>query len=188
MARLRLPIVLRGRVGEVRVSVRANDDPVLLGCDLLDPSLDRQAARGFPVCQATPHIDLDGYRGMCGWIQVVRSSDASGDFEHDPLALFRDVDTPFAFFGLKPTLFDAPFRPSHRDLVWAARSFLCVLPDAVMSRIVEPVAAFAWGFEVADKRISIDGPVSLDTATWDEHRALLGAAFPRWSFLPAPVS
>jgi hypothetical protein len=182
MTRLSLPFVLRGRTGEVQISVVANDDPARLGCDLLDPSLDRLAAWGYPVCEATPDIAVDGYAGMCGWIQLVRSSDASGEFELDPLALFRNVDTPFAFFGVKPVLFDAPFRESRRDLVWEARSFLCAVPDAVMSRVIEPVAAFEWGFQVADGQISIAGPSSLHLAAWDEHADLLRKTFPGWTF------
>ncbi len=70
---LLVPFTLRERRGEIRVSVTVNEDPVRLGCDLLDISLPADAARGLPVCEATPIIDLDGYASACGWIQVVRS-------------------------------------------------------------------------------------------------------------------
>jgi hypothetical protein len=35
---------------------------------------------------------------------------AGGSFEMDPIAIYRDVATPFAWYGLKPELFDAPSR------------------------------------------------------------------------------
>jgi hypothetical protein len=57
-----------------------------------------------------------------GWIQLVRSTDGEtpDEYELDPLALFRHVDTPYAFFGIKPELFDAPFREHRRSIRWQA--------------------------------------------------------------------
>lgn len=176
------PFSLRGKIGEIYVSIMANDDPVRLGCHLLNRTLPHDAAGGFPVCEAKPVIDLDGYAGACGWIQLVSSTDASDGFEIDPLSLFRDVDTPFAFFGIKPTLFDAPFRDTRDDLSWTARSFLCAVPDAVMSKVVEPFAAFAWGFTVSAEAVAIETPKALEVAVWDEHVALLQTTFPGWTF------
>lgn len=182
MGQTNFPFLLRGKVGQVRVSIVANDDPIRVGCDLLDRALSPETARGFPMCEATPVIDLDGYAGACGWIQVVQSTNASGAFELDPLSLFRDVDTPFAFFGVRPTLFDAPFRDTRYDLSWTARSFLCAVPDAVMSKVVEPVAAFEWGFTVVAEAVTIESPQALEIAAWDEHVALLQTTFPDWRF------
>ena len=182
MGQSSFPFSLRGNAGHVRVSIVANEDPIRVGCDLLDRALPPDAARGFPVCEATPVIDLDGYAGACGWIQVVQSTDSSGEFELDPLSLFRDVDTPFAFFGIRPILFDAPFRETRYDLSWTARSFLCAVPDAVMSKVVEPVVAFEWGFTVVAETISIKIPQALETTVWDEHVALLQRTFTGWAF------
>jgi hypothetical protein len=179
------PFSLRGKVGHVRVTLSPNDDPARVGCELLDPSIPADAARGFPMCEATPVIDLDGYAGTCGWIQLVRSSDASGEFELDPLSLFRGVETPFAFFGVRPTLFDAPFRADRYDLTWTARSFLCAVPDAVMSKVVEPVLGFEWGFTVEADAITIVSPSPLQLAAWDEHLPLFQATFPNWTFATA---
>lgn len=182
MGQTSFPFSLRGKVGHIRVTLVPNGDPIRIGCDLLDRALPPETARGFPVCEATPAIDLDGYAGACGWIQVVQSTDASGEFELDPLSLFRNVETPFAFFGVKPILFDAPFRDTRHDLTWKARSFLCAVPDAVMSKVVEPVAAFEWGFTVAAEAITIESPQALGIDAWDEHLALLQTSFPNWSF------
>jgi hypothetical protein len=179
---LRVPFRLRGHDGEVRVVVAANDAPVGLGCDLLDETLPKEAALGFPVCTATPILDAHGYAAMCGWIQLVRSSDASGAFEMDPLSLFRDVNTPFAFFGVKPVLFDAPFRESRYELSWAAESYLCAVDRAVMEKVVHPVAAFTWGFSVTPSGIDVARPSMLSLDAWDAHLPLLHRSFPGWSF------
>jgi hypothetical protein len=182
-----VPFSLRGEVGEVLVRVFPNEDPVRFGCNVLDSTVPVDVARGFPICEATPVVDLDGYAGACGWIQLVRSTDGSGEFELDPLSLFRDVDTPFAFFGIRPMLFDAPFRDSRYPLSWKAHAFLCAVPDGVLSKVVEPVAGFEWGFEVAADAISIDRPRSLEPTVWTEHVAQLEASFPRWDFATAPA-
>jgi hypothetical protein len=182
MVGLRVPFTFRDVACEVVVAVRPNDDPSRYGCDLLDPSLPADAAADFPVCTAEPVLPLRGYRAACGWIQVVRSTDSSGEFEMDPLALFRDVATPFAFFGIAPTLFDAPFRESRYDLVWKARAFLAASQDGVMSKTIRPLAAFEWGFTVAEGAITIDDPTELSVATWNEHRQLFSTTYPGWTF------
>lgn len=173
---------MRGRAGVIQVEICANDEPTRFGCDLLDTALPSEAARGYPVCEARLVIDLDGYAAVCGWIQLVRSSDASGDFELDPLALYRDVNTPFAFFGVKQSLFDAPFRGQRYDLSWTARSFLCAIPDAVMSKVVGVVAAFTWGFTVTSQSVDITPASGLDLSAWNEHLPLLRGSFPDWTF------
>jgi len=100
-------------------------------------------------------IDADGYAAAMGWVQLVRSTDAAPEFEMDPLALFREVATPFAFFGIKPTMFDAPFRDEKYDLTWRAETFLCAIPDGVMSQHAQPLAGFGWGFDVLDRGIAL---------------------------------
>lgn len=187
MATTDIPFGLRGQPALLRVDVRRNDDPVRLGCDLLDPNLPGNAAEGFAVCEATVETALSGYAAAFGWIQVVRSTDDSSGgtaFDLDPLALFRDIPTPFAFFGIKPVLFDAPFREQRHDLRWEAETFLCVVPDAVMSRSVHPVVGFRWGFALRDGALSLRDTTPLDGAAWAPHVALLAAAYPTWAFAP----
>jgi hypothetical protein len=167
----------------VQASVEVNDDPVRVGCDLLDAGLPPDAARGFPVCRATVVLEADGYAAALGWVQLVRSTDDDDVFKPDPLALFRDVDTPFAFFGIRPTLFDAPFRPTLADLDWTAHSYLCAVREGVMSKLVYPVAAFSWGFTVRDEEISLEQPAPLPLGSWAEHGAVLSSAYPSWTFL-----
>jgi hypothetical protein len=185
MSTLTVPFSLRGRPASIVVTVTPNNDPVAVGCDLLDPALPADTATGYPVCRAAVDTDWDGYAAACGWIQLVRATDGDEGpdrFGLDPLTVFREVNTPYAFFGIKPVLFDAPFRDSRSDLDWEAHSFLCACPDAVMTRRVEPLAAFAWGFRVADDEISISDPHALPVATWGAHVELLAQRHPGWVF------
>ena len=40
---------------------------------------------------------------MFGWTQLVCSTDsASGGSEMDPIAIYQQVPTPFAWFGIRP--------------------------------------------------------------------------------------
>jgi hypothetical protein len=188
MASLTVAFSFRGRPASIAVTVVANDDPVGVGCDLLDSVLPPDAATGYPVCRAIVESDWDGYAAACGWIQVVRATDGDEgpqQFGIDPLTLFCDVNTPYAFFGVKPLLFDAPFRASRADLDWEARSFLCATPDGVMSRQVAPVAAFTWGFRVVDAQITISDPEVLPLAAWDSHAPMLAKRYPGWTFASA---
>lgn len=120
----------------------------------------------------------------------MRSTDGEtpDEYELDPLSLFRHVDTPYAFFGIKPELFDAPFRDHRYPITWQARSFLCASPDAVMSRVALPLCAFTWGFAIdqdgSDPRIT--GPEPLGLASWNEHLDLLETAHPAWRFRRDP--
>ena len=175
---------LRGVRARIRVDLSSNVDPAALGCGLLDDSIAADAARGYPVCTVTVETPLRGYTAACGWIQLVRSSDGDDPetFAADPLSLHADLPTPYAFFGIAPTLFDAPFRPHRDDLTWRAHTFLCLSPDAVMSKRVEPVVGFAWGFDVADGSITLDGPRLLPGSAWATHAPTLQRTYPAWEF------
>lgn len=91
--------------GSVRVELRENDDPAMLGC----PEL----ARGFPYCRATVEPPGKGYPDLFGWIQL------------DPYLPLGSASYPFTVFGLSPTFFDAPHADEDRDFV--AHAFLCGL-------------------------------------------------------------
>jgi hypothetical protein len=179
-----IPFRLRGLDGVVAVDVRACSDPEQSGLALLDDSLPADAGLGLPLCTATIAYPGRGYTAAMGWIQLVRCGDGNDPdrFELDPLALLKHANTPYAFFGICPTLFDAPYRPVTADLRWQARSYLAVSPDAVMSPAAHPVAAFTWGFEITSGRIRIQPPDTLCLDTWSEHIELLRASYPGWSF------
>jgi hypothetical protein len=174
---------LRRLDGLISASVGRNTDPEALGYALLWPGQTAELATGFPVCRASVSYPADGYAAVFGWTQLVRSTDSDpGNFEIDPIALYREVPTPFAWFGVRPEHFDAPSRESRYDMRWEAHAFLCVSPDAVITPHVQAVAGFAWGFEIAEAGISIDRPQQLAPADWDSHLPLLRDHYPRWTF------
>jgi hypothetical protein len=180
---------LRGEVGTVLARVAPNTDPLAIGCGLLDSAVPGTAA-GYPVCRAQVQYRPQGYSAAMGWIQLVRSTDGQvpEEYELDPLSLLRHADTPYAFFGIKPELFDAPFRARRVPMMWQARSFLCASPDAVMSRIALPLCAVTWGFTIEEdgSTPNITGPEPLPVSTWAEHVRVLEAAHPAWRFRKDP--
>jgi hypothetical protein len=180
---LRIAFSLRGVGGQIAVSVTRNADPEAIGYSMLSHGLPVDFARDFPVCRATVTYPADGYAAVFGWTQLVRSTDSSsGGFEMDPIAIYRDVATPYAWYGLTPELFDAPSRDSRDDLSWEARSFLCVSPDAVITPRVLAVAGFSWGFTITGQDISLTQPAALGPQAWDDHLDLLTASYPGWTF------
>ena len=117
-ANLRIPFSLRGISGLTTVSVTRNTDPDAIGYSLLTGGLSTDPARGFPVCRATVTYPAEGYAAMFGWTQMVRSTDSAPDrFEMDPIALYQQIPTAYAWFGVRPELFDAPARGSRYDMV-----------------------------------------------------------------------
>jgi hypothetical protein len=165
------------------VSVTRNTDPDAVGYSLLSGGLPTDAARGFPVCRATVAYPAQGYAAVFGWTQMVRSTDSAPDrFEMDPIALYRAIPTPYAWFGIRPELFDAPSRKSRYDMTWEAHSFLCISPDAVLTRHVQAIVGFTWGFSINHQDITLDRPAALGPGAWDSHLDLLRTSYPDWIF------
>lgn len=180
---LHIPFSLRGISGLIAVSVTCNTDPDAIGYSLLTGGQPADAARGFPVCRATVTYPAEGYAAVFGWTQLVRSTDSAPDeFEMDPIAIYRQIPTPYAWFGVKPELFDAPSRASRLDMTWQAHSFLCVSPDAVLTRHVQTVTGFSWGFTINKQVITLTQPAALGPEAWDGHLHLLRTAYPDWTF------
>jgi hypothetical protein len=179
---MRIPFRLRGIAGHVDISITANTNPEAIGYSLLFEGSASDFRRGFPICRARVIYPEDGYAAVFGWTQMVRSTDQTSQFEIDPIAIYADVATPFAWFGLKPQAFDAPSRESLYDMVWEAHCFLCVSPDAVLTRRVQAVCGFSWGFTVAPPHIHFATPEPLAAHAWDAHLDLLRASYPNWRF------
>ncbi|HEX5593526.1 MAG TPA: hypothetical protein VFX35_09270 [Solirubrobacterales bacterium] len=171
--------------GFVRVDLRENDDPARLGC----PEL----ARGFPTCRATVEPLGNGYADLFGWIQLLdlknftRSElmQHSGQgFEVDPYLPIGSATYPFTYFGLAPTLFDAP----HTDEDWEfmAHSFLCGLGGELheVRREARAILGFSWGFSKRAADFEFFGPTPLGSADWDRHHDYLDRAYPGWTFAP----
>ena len=52
-------------------------------------------------------------------------------------------------------------------MTWEAHSFLCVSPDAVLTRHVQAIAGFSWGFTINQQDITFARPASLAPEAWD---------------------
>ena len=179
---LRLGFESRGVPGSIGISVWQNTDPAAVGSG--------PEAKGFPACQATVSIDLQGYDSLFGWVQLVGTASPAHParrFEVDPLGVFADLNLPFGFFGVLPTLFDAPSRRDrNQTLDWLAHTFLCASADDPMGREVRPLVAFQWGFLMHDGQIDTVAPDGLALSTWNNHLSLLRVTYPGWSFKEAP--
>jgi hypothetical protein len=144
-----------------------------------------------------------GYGSLFGWIQFVttKTESSESETEIDIYPAFKGSNSPFAMWGWKPTLFDAPSRLLKDDgkvegLVWRAQSFLCYLEDAGMTRRVNicPGGGFGWGFDVEVKdggspeslnarKIVIKEAIALDLAKeWNERVGMLRSLYPDWEF------
>lgn len=179
-ARMQIAFVHRGLPGRVDVSCEATSDPAVEGA--------------LPEAKGLPHLrpDVDyaghGYDAFFGWVQLVRSTDnQSGgrDFEMDPFALFEDAPSPYCFFGLTPSLFDAPARSSRARMDWLAHSFLAYTPLDAERRPVLPLLGFSWGFTISDHgEVTIEPVKQLESPGWSGHVPFLEATYPGWTFGP----
>ncbi|WP_329613053.1 hypothetical protein OG244_06825 [Streptomyces brevispora] len=101
---------------------------------------------------------------------MVRSTDnssAGAAFDMDPFYLFEDAPSPYAFFGINPTLFDAPSRGRRDSLDWTAHSHLAWTPMDDTERRVLPLAGFSWGCDVdSDSRITLQPVQALSPGDW----------------------
>jgi hypothetical protein len=173
---VRLHFTLRDLPGSVQVAVKPNRDPEALGC--------ASHAVGFPVCTATVAYAGAGYAAMFAWIQLVRSSDGEHveKFQLDPFEPLGALPHPFCWFGLEPTLFDAPSRAARDHMDWTAHSFLCFIAGDARRPEARAVLGFSWGFSIRDGTIALQQPTLLPPAAWNDHIALLRRDHPAWEF------
>jgi hypothetical protein len=171
---LGLPFRWAGREGEVRIEIRENDDPAALGCE--------EFARGFPVITATISPPSQGYADMLGWVQLVDDSWHGGGFHIDGFEPLGSLPHPFGFYGVSPTLFDAPHFDGE-DFDFFAHTFLCGLGGKLLEfrHEARAVLGFSWGFRKRGPEIEFFEPAILPPAEWDRHRGYLARMFPAWT-------
>ncbi len=117
------------------------------------------------------------------WVQVVRYRIGDSGEEtlvDKPPQLFDD-GSPYCFWGPNPTFFDAP-ATTHQNMRWTAHAFLTFSPDAVMSKVVQPVCGFSWGYEVVGEEIKVLPLEQLEPAAWSPAQAVLQDRYPAWDF------
>ena len=178
---MEIPFYYRGYHGQVRVAVEQTVDPS--GLDAWEGSMD------LANCTATIEFTGRGYLQLFGWVQLVRSTDNifhGEKFEmdpFDPFKLYERAPSPYCWYGILPTLFDAPSRDERVRLDWLAHSFLAVSPRRENRRIVTPVLGFSWGFYIADDgSVTLKDLATLRAADWQAHLSYLRDTYPEWQF------
>lgn len=167
-----------GAQGEVNVVLELVEDPVVVGKPV--------GAEGFPSCQATVSYPGRGYNALFGWVQLVQAEDfGAGQFALDPLQFFENSSAPHCFYGICPTLFDAPSRDERHELDWTAHSFLAPIDLFERDPEVRPLLGFSWGFDIDSQSVLTLKPTNLLSASdWEQHVPYLTDGFPTWRFAP----
>jgi hypothetical protein len=188
LQRLEIPFRLRDLTGHVAVEYGTNRDPSRWGYHLLGLGYEPDAARGFPVCRASVTYGGEGYAAAMAWIQIVRYRSEDDDMETvlvDTAPQLSDTGVPYYAWGTNPSFFDAP-STTRNVTIWSADTFLVASPDALMTRVVEPVCGFRWGYEIHD-RDPEPLPLTLaDPTSWPSARAVLRERYPAWEFGAGP--
>jgi hypothetical protein len=167
---------LRGLDGRVRARLSVNDDPERWGYHLLGLAYASDVARGFPVVEAEVDFPAEGYAAELGWVQVVWMND---DVIVDRAPQLLDTGFPYVTFGVRPAFFDAPSTTAPAA-TWRARTFLTATPDLLMSKVLEPVVGFTWGYDLADGIVTPLGPDAADEDDWPRVTAAIGRELPQW--------
>jgi len=172
----------QGNKGRVVVSVEETLEPAILGA--------RDSAFHLPNCRATVEFAGRGYLQLFGWVQLVRSTDNAFQGEKfemdpfDPFKLYERAPSPYCWYGILPTLFDAPSRDDRVYLDWVAHSFLAASPLRGDRRIVTPLLGFSWGFHIADHgNVTLRPTTPLTAADWQSHIPYLQDCYSEWSFV-----
>jgi hypothetical protein len=172
----------QGNKGRVVISVEKTLEPAILGA--------RDGAFNLANCTATVEFAGRGYLQLFGWVQLVRSTDNAFQGEKfemdpfDPFKLYEGAPSPYCWYGILPTLFDAPSRDERVYLDWVAHSFLAASPLRGDRRIVTPLLGYSWGFRIADDGNVTLHPIAALTATdWEAHIPYLQDCYPGWSFV-----
>lgn len=182
---LTIPFYIRGYDGHVSVFYGVNTDPPRWGFRLFELPFDTSLVEGFPVCQAEIAYPGEGYYAFMGWIQVVTVTESTGRVwaSVDVAPMLAQTDSPFADFGYRPTMFDAPGpNPPRSDESWVAETFLAIVPDVARSRRVRAVLGFRWGYSLKDMRAC---PLAIEVAGESDWQRCLGTLrdqYPAWEF------
>jgi hypothetical protein len=178
---MEIPFIHHDRPGRVIVILETTLEPASLGV--------WDGALGLANCKATIEFSAGGYLGLLGWVQLVRSTDNifhGRQFEidpFDPFGLYERAPLPYCWYGIAPTLFDAPSREERAHLDWVAHSFLAASPFSGNTRIVTPLLGFSWGFHIADDKNTELKPITVLTAAdWDAHLPYLRDCYSEWQF------
>lgn len=152
----------------------------MLGLDHLS-----EVALGFPVCRASVAYPGEGYAAAMGWIQVIRYG-ADGEEETilvDTAPQLSDAGVPYFAWGICPGFFDAP-STTQRGIIWTADAFLVTSPDALISKTVQPVCGFTWGYTTRSEYPEPLPIAQADHGSWKSACEVLRPRYPSWRFEP----
>jgi hypothetical protein len=180
-----IPFRLRGVDGRVVVGCRLNEDPERWGFQHLGLPFDIGTARGFPVIEASVDYEAEGYAAFLSWIQVVRmwtADTTEPEASCDVAPQMRGTGVPFMSFGVLPLLFDAPVITEPR-VKWRAIAFLTATPNVAMTKVIEPVCGFEWGYDVDEGEVSAVAPSVAGSDQWSAAcTEVLMSEYPEWHF------
>ena len=178
---MEIPLTYQGHSGRALVSVTKTTVPGDFGA--------RDGSISLANCTATIEYAGRGYNKLFGWVQLVRSTDNAfqgRQFEidpFDPFGLYELAPSPYCWYGIAPTLFDAPSRVDRARLDWIAHSFLGASPLRGNRRVVTPLLGFAWGFHIdSNGDVTLEPVTSLSDADWASHLPYLRSNYPEWQF------
>ena len=182
----KIPFRLRDLEGEVIVEYEINHDPARwgFGKSVLGEANPPKMALGFPVVQASVDYEGAGYGAQMGWVQVVRYRVHDKDEQvtvFDVPPQIKDTDVPYLSFGVRPNLFDAPGF-LEREVTWDADSFLVHSPDGVLSRIVNAITGFKWGYRIQRGQVAVLPLAIAKESDWDRNLNDLRGRYPTWEF------
>jgi hypothetical protein len=184
------PFRLRGLDGVVLVSLTRNEDPERWGWQLLGLDVPLEHIVGFPVIEANVEYPAEGYAAVLGWVQVVRY-EATDEPETVVLAdvapQLQGLGMPYVAFGVRPTYFDSP-AISAPEADWRAATFLTASPDVLLSRVIEPVCGFCWGYRRKGGVSELVEATRADEKDWFDAREELVARYPNWEWRPGWTS
>jgi hypothetical protein len=186
MTDTRIPFQLRGLDGEAKVEYGVNDDPAHWGFgeSVLGEALPPSMALGFPVMQASVTYKGVGYGAYMGWIQVVRYEVHDKNEQvivFDVPPQINDTDVPYFAFGVRPAIFDAPGF-MEREVTWDADTFLMYSPDGVLSRTINAITGFKWGYRVRSGEVEVLPLTLAQELDWSRDLPDLQGRYPRWEF------
>ncbi len=179
--KLRIPFRTRGHSGVVSIEYGMNEAPERWGNGLLMPSEPGKIWRNFPICRAQVSYDGEGYLSIMGWIQVVRVLGTESGVLVDQPPQLVETGMPYSYWGPSPAFFDNPYT-NRKGLHWRAEAFLVVSPDVVMTRVVQPVCGFTWGYSTQSDHVESLPLLSVPAEAWTAVVPLLAERFPRWIF------
>jgi len=178
---LRIPFRARGHDGVVTVEYEVNENPQRWGNPLLGFGDPPDIGKGFPVCRATVAYDGEGYASVMGWIQILRFHGTENGEIIDLPPQLAESEMPYVYWGPYPSFFDNPFT-NKKGVHWTADAFLVVSPDAVMTRVVQPVCGFHWGYSTEGDETSALPLTLVDPDAWVFARMLLRERYRQWEF------